>query len=79
MVLMHMQLKKLWMSVERMGRKHGYVREWAWKRALVNNNTWLQGLDVIEFMKTIGTGFRLGPMLSRDTWVNLVWQQLALC
>ncbi|GME64443.1 putative tyrosyl-tRNA mitochondrial precursor (tyrosine--tRNA ligase) protein [Neofusicoccum parvum] len=67
MVLMHMQLKKLWMSVERMGRKHGYVREWAWKRALVNNNTWLQGLDVIEFMKTIGTGFRLGPMLSRDT------------
>lgn len=67
MALMHIQLKKLWESVERIGRKHGYVREWAWRRALMNNNTWLNKLDIVEFLKTMGSGIRLGPMLSRDT------------
>lgn len=69
MALMHIQLKKLWMSVERVGRNHGYVREWAWKRALENNTTWLGKLDIITFLRAIGTGTRLGPMLSRDTYV----------
>lgn len=64
---MHVQLKKLWVGVERMGRKHGYVREWAWRRALVNNSEWLHKIDIVEFLRVIGTGFRLGPMLSRDT------------
>ncbi|KKY13332.1 putative tyrosyl-trna mitochondrial precursor (tyrosine-trna ligase) [Diplodia seriata] len=67
MAQMHIQLKKLWNSVERMGRKHGYVREWAWRRALMNNNEWLNKLDVVEFLRVMGPAMRLGPMLSRET------------
>ncbi|KAL1638929.1 tyrosyl-tRNA synthetase [Diplodia intermedia] len=67
MAQMHIQLKKLWVSVERMARKHGYVREWAWRRALMNNNEWLGKLDVVEFLRVMGPAMRLGPMLSRDT------------
>ena len=67
MVAIHYQLKKLWMNVEGMGRKFGYVREWAWHRELCNNHTWLQKQSVLDILALMGSGMRLGPLLSRDT------------
>ncbi|OCK85189.1 tyrosyl-tRNA synthetase mitochondrial precursor [Lepidopterella palustris CBS 459.81] len=67
MVSMHMQIKKLWVNVEALALKHGYKKEWAWKRALLNNNAWLNTLTLPELMRDLGSGVRLGAMLSRDT------------
>lgn len=67
MIRMHFQLKKLWTNVEASGRKHGYEWKWAWKRGINNNNTWMNKLNVLELLQTLGPGMRMGTMLSRDT------------
>ncbi|KAK4105644.1 hypothetical protein N658DRAFT_492120 [Parathielavia hyrcaniae] len=64
---MHFQMKKLWGNVEAQARRHGYQKEWAWKRGLVNNNTWWNKLPLLEVLKRAGRYMRVGPMLSRDT------------
>ncbi|KAL8917640.1 MAG: hypothetical protein Q9208_007821 [Pyrenodesmia sp. 3 TL-2023] len=70
MVTMHYQLKHMWANVERYGRKYGYVWEWAWRRALVNNNAWLNNLPFFEILRLLGSGMRVGKMLGRDTARN---------
>lgn len=68
MVNMHYQLKKLWSNVESHARtRYGYVWGWAWHRELVNNNTWMNKLPIIEVLKLLGHGTRIGAMLGRDT------------
>lgn len=66
MANMHIQLKKLWDRVDSHSRKYGYISEWAWRRALVNNSTWLQGLTITELLLFLGSGVRIGPMLGKD-------------
>ncbi|KAF3483955.1 tyrosine-tRNA ligase [Arthroderma uncinatum] len=63
---MHMQLKKLGASFERYGGKHGYSWEWAWRRALENNNTWWNKETLIEVLNTLGRHARIGTMLGRE-------------
>ena len=67
MTKIHYQLKKVWVNVEAQGRKYGYKKEWAWKRALVNNNAWWNSTPLLEVLKRLGASIRIGPMLSRDT------------
>lgn len=67
MTKIHYQLKKIWTNVEIQAARHGYKKEWAWKRAIVNNNTWWNSLPMLEVLRRIGTAIRIGPMLSRDT------------
>jgi tyrosyl-tRNA synthetase len=67
MVSMHFQLKKMWLNVEFHARKYGYKWEWAWHRELVNNNAWMNKLPMLEVLKLLGRGVRLGTMLGRDT------------
>lgn len=67
---MHYQMKKLWVNVEIQARKFGYQKEWAWKRALVNNNIWWNSTPMLEVLKRVGRYMRIGPMLSRDTYVQ---------
>lgn len=62
-----MQLKSLWAHVEHGARGYGYLWEWAWRREVTNNNAWLNKLPVIELLKLLGSGVRLGTMLGRDT------------
>jgi tyrosyl-tRNA synthetase len=64
---MHMQLKKLGASIEAYGSRHGYKWEWAWRRALTNNNIWWNKTTLIEVLRDLGSYIRLGPMLGRDT------------
>ncbi|KAG7293240.1 hypothetical protein NEMBOFW57_003286 [Staphylotrichum longicolle] len=63
----HFQMKKLWTNVEEQARRYGYKKEWAWKRAVVNNNVWWNKTPMLEVLKRIGSAIRIGPMLSRDT------------
>lgn len=70
MVAMHYQLKKLWVNVESYGEKYGYKWEWAWKRELVNNNAWMNGLGIMEVLQILGPGIRMGAMMAKDTVKN---------
>ncbi|KAL8714532.1 MAG: hypothetical protein Q9220_001480 [cf. Caloplaca sp. 1 TL-2023] len=70
MVTVHYQLKTLWANVEASGRKYGYQWEWAWRRAVSNNNAWLNKLPFTEVLQLLGAGIRVGTMLGRDTARN---------
>ena len=63
---MHMQLARLGQNIELYARKHGYLSEWAWHRALVNNHSWWQKLNFLDFMKGPASAARVGPLLGRD-------------
>lgn len=67
MASMHVQLKKLWANVEKHAVKYGYKWEWAWRRELANNNAWFNKLSMLEVLKVLGPGVRIGTMLGRDT------------
>ena len=67
---MHIQLKKLGELMEKYADGRGYAREWAWRRALVNNGQWWDKLPMLDFMKVMGNGMRIGPLLGRDTVKN---------
>ncbi len=67
MAKIHYQLKKLWVNVEAMARKYGYEKEWAWKRGIINNGHWWNKLSMLDVLRRLGTGIRMGPMLSRDS------------
>lgn len=69
-VAMHYQLKKLWNNVETVGRKYGYERDQNWHRELANNSMWLNKASIAEVLSIMGTGLRMGAMLSRDTVKN---------
>jgi tyrosyl-tRNA synthetase len=68
MTQMHMQLKAMWMHVEELGRRHGYHSQRYWKRAVLNNNVWLNKVSIHEVLKTMGGGMRMGSLLSRDSY-----------
>ncbi|KAE8355664.1 hypothetical protein BDV28DRAFT_128628, partial [Aspergillus coremiiformis] len=67
MASMHMQLRKLGASIEHYTKRFGFEKTWTKRRALVNNNTWWNGVPFMDVVKDIGVHMRLGPMLGRDT------------
>lgn len=67
MANMHLQLKRLGSTIETYAGRRGYAREWAWRRDVTNNSAWYQKLPVAEFMRVLGNGVRMGPLLGRDT------------
>ncbi|KAL8690983.1 MAG: hypothetical protein Q9224_004278, partial [Gallowayella concinna] len=69
-VTMHYQLKALWVNVESYAKKYGYHWEWSWRRALANNNMWWNKLPLLEVLRLLGPGLRVGTMLGRDTARN---------
>lgn len=64
------QLEKLWTNVKCLGIKHQYPQYTSRRYDLLNNRNWLEKLSAIELMRDLGSGMRLGPMLSRDSYVN---------
>ncbi|KAH6620436.1 tyrosyl-tRNA synthetase-like protein [Boeremia exigua] len=61
------QLTQLWTNVRCLGIKHQYAPETSRKRQLLNNSKWLENLSAVELMRDLGSGMRLGTMLSRDS------------
>ncbi|KAI9726289.1 MAG: Tyrosine--tRNA ligase, mitochondrial [Chrysothrix sp. TS-e1954] len=66
-VSIHYQMKKLWGNLEKLARKHGHPPEKYWHRGLVNNAHWWGKETMVEVLKLMGSGMRMGAMLSRDT------------
>jgi tyrosyl-tRNA synthetase len=69
MLKVHYHIKKRWHNVENIGRKYGHEGEWAGRPHLRNNNMWLNKLPLYDFLKLLGRETRIGPMLSRETYV----------
>jgi tyrosyl-tRNA synthetase len=67
LAMMHFQLKKLWANIDREAERRGFVKEWAWRRGIVQNGVWWGKVTFPEVMKRLGEGLRIGTMLSRDT------------
>jgi tyrosyl-tRNA synthetase len=61
------QLQRLWTNVKCLGIKHQYSNMISRKQAILNNKTWLGNLSAVELMRDLGSGMRLGAMLSRDS------------
>ena len=61
------QLEKLWTNVKCLGIKHQYSQMISRKQDILNNKKWLENLSAIELMRDLGSGMRLGAMLSRDS------------
>ncbi|RMY15287.1 hypothetical protein D0867_06879 [Hortaea werneckii] len=67
---MFAQLGGLWGNVEAYGQRHGYQDSSNGTRELLDNSSWLDTLNILDFLKLMGTGMRLGTMLGRDTVRN---------
>ncbi|KAF2997353.1 tyrosyl-tRNA synthetase [Curvularia kusanoi] len=61
------QLSTLWTHVKCLGIKHHFTPETSRKKAILNNREWLEKLNAVELMRDLGSGMRLGTMLSRDS------------
>jgi tyrosyl-tRNA synthetase len=61
------QLDKLWTNVKCLGIKHHYSQTTSRRREILNNRDWLEKLNAVELMRDLGSGMRLGTMLSRDS------------
>jgi tyrosyl-tRNA synthetase len=70
MALMHNQLKRFGPLMENYAKRRGYEREWAWRRALLNNAEWHSTLPWGTLIREMGQYVRLGPMLGRDSVKN---------
>ena len=67
MAALHIEIKKLWHKMEQHAIRRGFESEWAWRRGLYNNTEWLDKVTIYDFMRTLGSGIRVGPLLGRDT------------
>ncbi|EMD65407.1 hypothetical protein GGP41_010301 [Bipolaris sorokiniana] len=61
------QLEKLWTNVKCLGIKHQFSQMTSRKQDILNNRKWLEKLSAVELMRDLGSGMRLGAMLSRDS------------
>jgi tyrosyl-tRNA synthetase len=64
---MSKQLKQLWTHVKALGIKHHHPATLGRRKELLNNHDWLNNITAVDLMKTLGSGMRLGAMLSRDS------------
>lgn len=66
----HRQLGSLWTHVKSLGIKHHYPPETSRRQDILNNRDWLEKLNAVELMRDLGSGMRLGSMLSRDSYAT---------
>jgi tyrosyl-tRNA synthetase len=64
---MFAQTGKLLKSVRRYAQRHGYQEEEIGQHQLLNNAEWLDKVNILDFLKVLGNGMRIGTMLGRDT------------
>jgi tyrosyl-tRNA synthetase len=61
------QVGRIWDNAIQYGKRHGLNAHDMGKLELLNNASWLDKLNILDFLKMMGTGMRLGTMLGRDT------------
>lgn len=66
-VQMFNQTHTLWKNAMRYAQRHGYQDTEIEKFRLLENAKWLDQLNILDFLKVLGNGMRLGTMLGRDT------------
>ena len=64
---MNAQVGRLWDNAVSYGERHGFQSSSTGSKVLLNNATWLDNLNILDFLRTMGNGSRLGAMLGRDT------------
>lgn len=64
---MFAQTGRLLQSVRRYAQRHGYQEEEIGQHQLLNNAEWLDKVNILDFLKVLGKGMRIGTMLGRDT------------
>lgn len=64
---MHAQVGRLWQNAIRYGARHAQDVGGVGRRELLNNAEWLDNLNILQFLKLMGNGMRVGTMLGRDT------------
>lgn len=64
---MHAQVAQLWQNAIQYGIRHGQGGEGVGRKELLNNAQWLDNLNILQFLKLMGNGMRVGTMLGRDT------------
>ncbi|KAK5701488.1 tyrosyl-tRNA synthetase [Elasticomyces elasticus] len=67
---MDAQLGRLWTNAKLYGQRHGHAKDLLGRMELLNNAAWLNQLNILDFLKMMGDGMRLGAMLGRDTVRN---------
>ena len=66
-VQMFNQMVALWKNATKYAERHGYKDTQIGKARLLENAKWLDQLSILDFLKVLGSGMRLGTMLGRDT------------
>lgn len=63
------QVRSLWSNIDPLLAKHGRggVEEERGTWQVRNNREWLDGLSIVDFLRYMGMGARMGTMLGRDT------------
>ncbi|KAK5109097.1 hypothetical protein LTR62_007554 [Meristemomyces frigidus] len=67
---MFAQVDRLWDNAGSYGSRHGFAPQGRGQRELLNNATWLDNLQLGDFLQVLGHRTRIGPMLGRDTVRN---------
>ena len=61
------QTERLLKNVRKYVQRHGYKEADMGEHKLLDNAEWLDKLNVLDFLKMLGNGMRIGTMLGRDT------------
>jgi len=65
------QQEALWNRLDVLAEKHGYLKERIGARKVLDNSSWLSEVTVMQLLSTLGSGLRMGSLLSRDTCVEI--------
>jgi len=57
----------LWVNAMKYAERWGHTSSLAGEVRVEENSKWLDGLGILEFLKVLGSGVRVGTMLGRDT------------
>jgi len=64
---MYAQVGHLWQGAVHLGDRRFPASRAKGRYKLLNNAQWLDKLNVIDFLRVMGSGMRVGAMLGRDT------------
>lgn len=60
------QIESMWHNNHEYSRRRSLIAD-SGKSSILNNDLWLKGLSILEFLRVLGSGTRVGTMLGRDT------------